>query len=335
MFEDDVRREFVVLANTGALSAPQTTLMDDAPPLPPPLVNKELKESKSMGQILNHAGNKALAGGIPGAAAMGVQVGCLMWLRTTINYQYRHGTSTLIAMKTLYSQGGIPRFYAGVGPALLQGPLSRFGDTAANAGTMALLEDVSLPPALKTVAASASAGAFRIALMPLDAVKTIMQVEGKTGIASLSQKIAKGGMGVLYHGSMASAAATFVGHYPWFATYNTLNDWLPKHKELHLKLFRSAFIGFCSSFISDVCSNSIRVIKTSKQASTVPVTYMAVAREIIAKEGVLGVMGRGLGTKIISNGIQGIMFSVLWRLGQDYLEDKERAAKESQVVTSH
>ena len=30
-------------------------------------------------------------------------------------------------------------------------------------------------------------------------------------------------------------------------------------------LLRNALIGFCSSAISDTCSNSIRVIKTTKQ----------------------------------------------------------------------
>jgi hypothetical protein len=59
---------------------------------------------------------------------------------------------------------------------LLQGPLSRFGDTAANTGVLALLEDVALPPAAKTIAASVGAGLFRIFLMPVDAAKTIMQV---------------------------------------------------------------------------------------------------------------------------------------------------------------
>ncbi len=53
---------------------------------------------------------------------------------TTMNYQYRYGTNTTTALKTLYAQGGIPRFYRGLGPALIQGPLSRFGDTAANSG---------------------------------------------------------------------------------------------------------------------------------------------------------------------------------------------------------
>lgn len=37
---------------------------------------------------------------------------------------------------------------------------------------------------------------------------------------------------------------------------------------------------------------------------------------VIAKDGVIGLFGRGLGTKLITNGIQGILFSVLWRLGQ-------------------
>ena len=39
---------------------------------------------------------------------------------------------------------------------------------------------------------------------------------------------------------------------------------------------------------------------------------------MIAKEGLTGLFGRGLKTKILSNGLQGLMFTVLWRLGQDY-----------------
>ena len=38
---------------------------------------------------------------------------------------------------------------------------------------------------------------------------------------------------------------------------------------------------------------------------------------MLEKEGVLGLMGRGLKTKILSNGLQGLLFTVLWRLGQD------------------
>lgn len=109
---------------------------------------------------------------------MGINVCTLMWMRTTINYQYRYGTTTMVALKTLYKDGGIPRFYRGLIPALIQGPLSRFGDTAANTGTLAALDafetTAGLPVFLKTVAASVGAGLFRILLMPVDTVKTTM-----------------------------------------------------------------------------------------------------------------------------------------------------------------
>ena len=48
-------------------------------------------------------------------------------MRTVMNYQYRYGMTTTVAFKTLMAQGGIRRLYRGIGPALLQGPLSRFG----------------------------------------------------------------------------------------------------------------------------------------------------------------------------------------------------------------
>ena len=42
-------------------------------------------------------------------------------------------------------------------------------------------------------------------------------------------------------------------------------------------------------------------------------------QDIVATDGVLGLMGRGLKTKILANGCQSILFTVLWRLGQDAL----------------
>lgn len=95
-----------------------------------------------------------------------------------VNYQYRNGTSFPVALRTLYADGGIPRFYRGVLPALFQGPLSRFGDTAANTGVLTLLNSLestkNLPVGAKTAAASAAAASFRILIMPIDTVKTTM-----------------------------------------------------------------------------------------------------------------------------------------------------------------
>lgn len=39
------------------------------------------------------------------------------------SYQYRHGKTTTEASKTLYAEGGLPRFWAGLPAALVQGPV--------------------------------------------------------------------------------------------------------------------------------------------------------------------------------------------------------------------
>lgn len=271
--------------------------------------------------ILQKAARRAGEGGIAGAAAMAINVCSLMWIRTAINYQYRYGTSTTQAFKTLYADGGILRFYRGLGPALIQGPLSRFGDTAANTGTLAAMEafelTAGLPVAAKTVAASVAAALFRIFLMPVDTFKTTMQVEGKSGLSKLWVKFKAKGPIVFWHGSIAAAAATFVGHYPWFLTYNFLSEKLPRTNDPLGKLARSAVIGFCASAVSDTISNSIRVIKVYKQANTEAISYPEVVRRVIKEDGVLGLMGRGLQTKIIANSLLGLMFSVLWK----YIDD--------------
>merc|ERR1719373_335944 len=104
-------------------------------------------------------------------------------MRTIMNYQYRYGTTTKIAAQTLWKEGGIRRFYRGIGPALIQGPMSRFGDTAANTGMLTILNanpsTRELPTPVKTLGASLAAASWRIFLMPVDACKCILQVEGK------------------------------------------------------------------------------------------------------------------------------------------------------------
>lgn len=293
-----------------------------------------MPDEKVIDNIYNKAVKRALNGGVSGSAAMAFQVGSMMWLRTTLNYQYKNGTKFIPTIKTLYSQGGIPRFYQGVGPALLQAPLSRFGDTAANMGMMYYLDNnpstANMPTSIKTFCGSVTAGLWRVNLMPIDTCKTMKQVHGDKGYQIIKDKIKVGGIRTLYHGSLGACSATIIGHFPWFYTYNTLSKLLPEiEKPINLednnkyvlkKMGRFACIGFCSSLVSDTCSNSARIIKTSKQtAKDSNTSYSQIVKNIIEKDGFKELFGRGLKTKIMINGIQGIVFTIVWKSLEELL----------------
>jgi len=288
--------------------------------------NKREKDTSLNGIIKD-----AIGGGAAGASAMAIQVVALMWLRTTMNYQYRHGSTTTEALKKLYADGGVRRFYRGITPALFQGPLSRFGDTAANTGALAFFDSSettkNLPVLVKTLGASAAAASFRIFLMPIDAFKTVLQVEGKDGLKLLANKFkATKNPFILWHGSLAAVSATFVGHYPWFGTFNYLEEKLPKadpNSKLQ-KLGRRALQGFVASVISDTCSNSIRVIKTTRQTYSTPITYLEATKIVLAKDGYIGLFGRGLKTRILANGLQGLLFSVLWKTFEEMIANARK-----------
>lgn len=99
-----------------------------------------------------------------------------------------------------------------------------------------------------------------------------------------------GNLVCLYQGAMAAAAATAVGYFPWFLTFNYLNGRVRKPSAMAWMLLRNAAIGLASSVSSDVCSNSIRVLKTTKQAAAAydaKVTYRGAAALVIDKDGIL------------------------------------------------
>jgi Mitochondrial carrier protein len=91
------------------------------------------------------------------------------------------------------------------------------------------------------------------------------------------------------------------------------------------ELGRRAILGFCSSAVSDTCSNSIRVVKVYKQSHPEQLSYGQVIRNVLAESGVTGLMFRGLETKILANGLQGILFSILWKQFEEILFPKSRS----------
>jgi hypothetical protein len=292
--------------------------------------------AESWNEILERAKNRAFRGGITGSAAQAVNVLALMWMRTTMNYQMVNGGGMIDTIKLLYKEGGVPRFYRGLFPALVGSPLMRFGDTFANAGALTITNSLdstkNLPIWAKTLFASVSAGGMRIFLMPFDAWKTNMQVHGKGGLSTLMGKIKeypnKGpanlwGWSSLYHGALAAASATTVGHWPWFVTYNYLDAYFgwndPEKDSLLKRMVRNASIGVGASVVSDVSSNSIRVLKTYRQTAKEPIGYFQAVKEIRAKSGLFGWEGlflRGLQTRITSHAINSAVFTVAWKYFQ-------------------
>lgn len=335
------RNALLTLASCSILFlSPPPTLAEDA------TITAKTKSNDSsldIKEIFSQATKKAISGGKAGATASVFQVLSLMWLRTSMNYQYRYGGTLSSSLSQLYQEGGIPRFYQGLPFAIIQGPLTRFGDTAANIGILALLETSPLPLFVKTGLGSICAGLWRILLMPIDTSKTILQVEGKEALEDLLRDVKSVGPSPLYRGALASAAATAVGHFPWFLTYNFLNDAIPvvevgsvvgeEKYLLLLKLTRAAVLGLSASCVSDVCSNSLRVIKTTKQTATIDdikndqrissrddkseITYKEAVSLILEQDGWFGLFGRGLQTRLLTNAVQGAAFSVLWRYFQE------------------
>lgn len=100
-----------------------------------------------------------------------------------------------------------------------------------------------------------------------------MQTQGRDGLGILRDRVSAYGVGSLWWGAWATAAANFVGSFPWFAVYNALQANLPPQHALVPRLLRQAFIGFAASIVSDTVSNSIRVVKTYRQVNQSRISY--------------------------------------------------------------
>ena len=297
---------------------------------------------------------------------IGLQVCSTMWLRTTLNYQYKNRLSFTNTLKILYKEGGISRFYRGFTPNLIHTPLARFGDIYANFAILHYFKNLenlennnnninnqfnsninnhinidNYNLAIYTFYGSILSGLWRVSILPLDTCKIICQVQGKNGYNILRNKINVGGLRVLYYGGLGAFSSTIISYFPWFLTYNYLNNFIDSNnkkilfsnsnilndKDVNIKqnsdikqypdskynndtinnLCKYTFICFTSSVISDIVSNFINVIKVSKQSSKNLLSYDKVINNIINKNGYKELFTRGLKTRIIINGIQGVI----------------------------
>merc|ERR1711959_855335 len=138
----------------------------------------------------------------------------------------------------------------------------------------ALLPNVSV--GFTTWLGSMGGALWRVLITPVDTFKTTLQTDGAKGMTILKDKMAKGGIAVLW--AVASS-------------------------------------------VSDVISNSIRVIKTKKQTTAdASVGYVGATKQVLSESGLYGLFLRGLETRLLTNVLQGAFFTVLWKAIQDAMK---------------
>jgi hypothetical protein len=284
---------------------------------------------------LKKANKAALKNGLYGAAAGSFQVISLMWLRTIINYQYRYGVSTRVAIHSLYSEGGLLRFYRGMPFALIQNPLTKFGAVAANEGSRVLVEQLTgsaaPSPLVTSVLGTLFSIGWKLILVPLETMKTVLQVDGTEGFNNLLKEVMIGNWRRLYAGGLITVLSTILSHYPWFYVHNLLDLWIEKSEDSRWLIARSAFIGFVASVTSDCFSNIFRVVKTLRQTIGEEEAYMAVFMRLYEDEGLLQLATRGLFTRILANGLQSIVFVIAWKFIPFYLNKLRSHWKKSNI----
>jgi hypothetical protein len=131
---------------------------------------------------------------------------------------------------------------------------------------------------------------MQMLLIPLDSLKTMMQVEGSAGTRILLAKLKEHGVVALWDGATVAALSMIATHYPWYLSFNYLNAVIPSqtrpwryafdcclalaaclHERLTpspacslitpsgRKILRSAFIGFVCTGLGDLISNTFKV----------------------------------------------------------------------------
>ena len=198
-------------------------------------------------------------------------------------------------------EGGIRRFYAGAQYALLQGPLSRFGDTAANAGVLYVLDGSTLPILAQTACASAAA------LMEIGQYHRSTRQKRCSSPRHVGLKYIDGARRqrrpwcsgpVLW-----AIVATFLGHYPWFATNNYLEARVPPPPK------KSRTKNYYEEQPSASLPVSSLIVSRTRRASSrrrsrrrwCPLTYVEAALAVVDRDGIAGLLWRGLAAKILRN----------------------------------
>ena len=322
-------------------------------------VRKERKnfhtEASKFSRVLYHSS----IAGTSGAGAMYVNIFSLMWLYTTIAYQNVKGCSSYEAIQRLYSQGGIRRFYKGLIPAMLIGPMCRFGDTFSNHVVLHTFDDClyccqDFSIAFKTLPASILSAMYRLCIFPIDTLMTINQVKGcsfHSGLRRIFKKLQVTGVKGIYDGAGVSFAGNILSHWTWFTTYNYLNSAFDAKPHLNSnKNMNDKYKQQCRCYSSELdfdeisvsshrhrhfclrngifglfasitsdCLCNIFYVMKTNKQLNLKITSNS---QVISKTGGWKrTIGRSLPLRIMGSGLQGFIFSISWSFFQSLWDE--------------
>jgi len=261
-----------------------------------------------------------LKGGLAGVAVGVLQVFCLMWIRTVMNWQYYHGGNFANTVQNLWADGGLPRFYQGIGIALIQVPLARFGDTFVETTVIAIfgVPGKHVHGYFAGLIVASVGACWRLFVAPLDTLKINAQVHGSSAGKILTRRLRVSGLLELWSGASALFLVNWLASFPWWTVYNTVLEFWPEPVVPGMRIVRNGVAGIMASMISDMISNSLRILKVMRQAtvegSIGAEGYLSDAREVMTKDGVAGIFCRGIGPRLLAGALQGAFFSILWNL---------------------
>jgi len=219
-----------------------------------------------------------------------LNISTCFWLNTIVQHQYKNGNGFMKTCKILYKENGIKRFYSGYTPTVIHGTASRFCDYLAHYMMEKPWGTTKLNLTSQVVLGGLVSSMFQIMTMPLETCKVLNQLHGKQRALKILKLRLKKKPLILWKGCRENSLANFIEHVGWFQTYEYLDKNLPNEHTL----LRSWFLGLTSGATTDILSNHLKIVKTMKQSTNL--NYNQIVKQIIQKNGVHGLVSRGLGT---------------------------------------
>lgn len=219
----------------------------------------------------------------------------LYWMKPIMKTQHVHGWSISDTIKVLRQDPDRFRFHRGFLVSTLQCSIGRTTDMILYKKLHNYLDEKNkhYAPIISGVCASS----VKMALMPLDTIANIYQVHGIKGKQYIHGNLYRG---TLAYGTIhAATSSLWLSSFSLFHNHPIFNNINPNLNYL--------VTGFMCSFITDICINPLRVIKTNKQAFMPTMSYLELVKHL------QGSYYRGFKMRVFMNGLNSALFVLFWQ----------------------